>query len=146
MPRKCHCHNSYTGLDLNELWFPTGLTLLIEVRNFSKTLGLYSCRPACEHEHQLCNFITGAETSAGFDTRCGNLGVLKSATNILQICLDHNFIVINIDQPLKSLSEKSFATELNDLTLRENDKELRRHHFIPISLLFYYTRHYLKYR
>jgi hypothetical protein len=97
--RSCKCRaNSYNRLNPEQMWYPTGLTLNIEVRCFGKRVGIFACRPACDHEHQLCNFIAGAHHQAGFNTCMGNYNALHQATTILQICLEHNFIIINVDQ------------------------------------------------
>jgi hypothetical protein len=100
MQNSCEC--GFIGLEKGELpdpipWFKEGTILNIEVLNFDQTIGIFSIKPACPHDHHLGNFILGVYFAAGFNSSCGHLPILERNTTYLQICPEHNYIKINID-------------------------------------------------
>lgn len=96
------CNCVFNALAKGELpdpipWFPTGTTCDIEVLSSGKFIGIYQITPACNHEHQMGNFILGALREAGFNPCGGNLKMLDANTTYLKICLEHKYIKIDID-------------------------------------------------
>ena len=97
---KCNCLlDTYKQGELPDIWFPQGTTLDVEVISLGDTIGIFTCFPECEHEHNVAAFIVQALTQAGFDVTLAHYYYeISRLTTLKKICTHHNFASIEIAQ------------------------------------------------